>query len=377
MAERVVLHVGVLKSGTSYVQQRMNAAHDDLAAHRILFPAPWNKQVVAVSDILGVKRRARGHFEGAWQRLAQEIRAWSGTALVSMEFLGPARDPQVAEIVGSFPDTPVEVIITARDLNRTIPAMWQETVKNSGSWTFPDYLRAVEADEDVGSRFWRQQRLAVLVRRWAAVVGIDNVTLVTLPPPGAHPETLWHRFCEAARIDPGLCPPVPPVNESLGAASVEVLRRVNEQLSAYDIPWQQYSRQVKFRFAKDILAVRRREEEPIGIPVPEWVERRSRSMRRNLEDTGVRVVGSLDDLTPVDAGGTTPERVPVEQQLDAAVHAIALLLRRALEEDLGGPLPPLDSPGAEVVDLASADAVEGRQGPGTDRGGQAGGTAHP
>jgi hypothetical protein len=202
------------------------------------------------------------------------------------------------------------------------------------------------------------------VRRWAAEVGIDNVTVVTLPHPGAPPETLWLRFCEAARIDPALCPPVPPVNESLGAASVDILRRVNEGLAAYDVPWEQYSRQVKFRFAKDVLAEHRHEEPPLGIEVPEWLVRRSRSMRTNLEATGVRVVGSLDDLAPVDGSGTTPEQVPVEDHLEAAVHALTLLLRRALEEDLGAPLRPLDSPGAEVVDPSRADAVEESQEPG-------------
>src|SRR3954468_5519858 len=131
MAERVVLHVGVLKSGTSYVQQRLVAAAEDLAARGILFPTPWNRQVVAVSDVLGVKRRARGDFDGAWGRLAEEVRAWPGTAVISMEFLAPAREQQVAEVVASFPETPVEVIVTARDLNRTITAMWQESLKNS------------------------------------------------------------------------------------------------------------------------------------------------------------------------------------------------------------------------------------------------------
>jgi hypothetical protein len=355
MADRVVLHVGVLKSGTSYVQQRMLAAAETLAEHGLLFPSPWNKQVTAVSDVLGIRRRARGDFEGAWARLAEEVNAWPGTALISMEFLGPARDAQVAEVVGSFPGTPVEVIVTARDLNRTITAMWQESLKNSGHWDFTEYVGAIQRDEGVGSRFWRQHRLAVIVRRWAAHVGLDRVTLVTLPPPGAPPETLWLRFCEAARIDPSLCPPAPPVNESLGVPSAEVLRLVNERLGALDIPWQQYSKNVKFAFAKEVLAERRREEPALGMPVPPWVERRSASMRANLAETGVRVVGSLDDLEPVAVPGATPAEVSTEDTLAAAVDALAALLRRTIEAELPAPLPSIDSPGAEVVDPAVAD----------------------
>lgn len=338
MAERVVLHVGLLKTGTSYLQQRLLAGRKDLAANDILFPR-WRDQVDAVIEVLGVKRRPRpGGYDGAWERMVAQLSEWPGTSLMSMEFLGPAPEAQVEKVVGSFGSIPVEVVITARDLNRVLLAMWQESAKNSGTESWPAYLSAVEEGAGAGGRFWRQQRLAFIVRRWAAVVGIDNVTVVTVPPPGAPPETLWNRFCEAVRIDPSLCPQVSPANESLGAASAEVLRRVNEDLADWDVPWDGYSKVVKFGFAKQVLGAGRADELPLGMPVPPWLTSRAASMRQNVEATGVRVVGTLDDLSPVSFAGVTPDQVPVEDQLAAAVRALGHLLRRELERTLEHPV---------------------------------------
>ncbi|MBO0844120.1 MAG: hypothetical protein J2P22_01735 [Nocardioides sp.] len=340
MAERVVLHVGLLKTGTSYLQKRLMDGRKTLAANDVLFPV-WRHQVDAVIDVLGIRRQPRPTaIDGAWERMVDRLCGWQGTSLMSMEFLGPARDPYVEKVVRSFGSTPVEVVITARDLNRVILAMWQERAKNSATEPWPTYLKAIEEDSGVGSRFWRQQRLAVLVERWAARVGIENVTVVTVPPRGAPTETLWNRFCEAVRIDPTLCAAVTPANESLGAASAEVLRRVNEDLAGWEIPWESYSKVVKSGFAKHVLGAAREEERALGMAVPDWVVSRAASMRRNVEATGVRIVGTLDDLSPVAVEGVTPDQVAVEEQLDAAVRALGRLLRRELERDLGNPLEP-------------------------------------
>ncbi|GAB3785578.1 hypothetical protein GCM10027601_21280 [Nocardioides ungokensis] len=302
-----------------------------LAKHDVLFPR-WRDQVDAVIDVLDIPRRPRPDAcNDAWPRMVDQIRDWPGTALMSMEFLGPASAKDVQSVVRSFEGVPVEVVITARDLNRALMAMWQESAKNSGTETWPWYLKAVEEGTGEGKRFWRQQRLAVIVGRWAAAVDISNVTVVTVPPPGAPREILWSRFCEAVGTDPTWCPPVEPANESLGAAAAEVLRRVNADLADWDIPWPSYAKVVKSRFAKDVLGSLRGEDLALGMPVPEWIHHRAVSMRANVEATGVRVIGSLDELAPVTVAGVTPDEVPIEDQLHIATRALGHLLRLELE----------------------------------------------
>ena len=40
MAERVVVHIGLMKSGTTFLQGRLDANREQLAAQGVLFPGP-------------------------------------------------------------------------------------------------------------------------------------------------------------------------------------------------------------------------------------------------------------------------------------------------------------------------------------------------
>ena len=63
MSGRVLLHVGLPKSGTSYLQKLLSANRERLRGHGVLFPgADWSDQVVAVRDVRGLydqRTRAR------------------------------------------------------------------------------------------------------------------------------------------------------------------------------------------------------------------------------------------------------------------------------------------------------------------------------
>lgn len=332
MAERVVLHVGLMKSGTSTLQVRLMSAPEGLAAHGFLFPGGrWRYQLFAVQDVLAWKQRAEGEYDGAWARLVREIDEYDGTAVVSMEFLAAPGEEKLRRVAESFPDTRVEVVVTARDLGRCLPSMWQESLKNGHSTRWEDYVRAVRDRTGPGEAFWREQDAAEVVRKWSAVLGADHVTLVTLPREGGDPEELWRRFCTATGLAQEACPPRPPGNESLGVASAEVLRRVNEILEQRGVPWPAYSDVVKFGFAKSLLGARRREEEPIGFKPPRWVRAEGSRMQQALAASGVRVVGDLDDLTPIPARGRRPSRLRTRQEAEAAVHAVAALLGRDID----------------------------------------------
>ena len=133
MAQRVVLHVGTMKSGTSYLQALLFAEKERLARSGVLVPgADWSHQVRAVRQALAPRR---GGPRQHWEALVEEVRTASGTAVVSMEFLGPAHPDTIASVVGALGAAEVRVVVTARDLNRTLVSMWQETIQNGRTWT--------------------------------------------------------------------------------------------------------------------------------------------------------------------------------------------------------------------------------------------------
>lgn len=332
MAEQVWLHVGTMKSGTSYLQRRLDRNSEALAAQGICFPGEgWGAQAHAVGDLLGRQRLGGPKRAGAWPRLVAELTGWTGRGLISMELLGAAAPRKirrcVADLAAGGADA-VRVVVTARDLNRAIPAMWQETLKNGRTADWEAYRQGVRRDRGPGVNFWREQDLARMVSEWAAVVGPEQVTVVTVPPPGSPPETLWDRFAGTVGIEPGSCEPIAAANESLGLESALVLLEVNRRLESRALPWRGYNAAVKRELGSKVMASRRKEEQPLGMPVERWVERRSARLRDQVAASGVRVVGDLEDLRPVPVPGAAPEDVPAEALLAAAIDGLAGVAER-------------------------------------------------
>jgi hypothetical protein len=323
MAQRVIVHIGLMKSGTTFIQGRLGANRPRLAAQGVLFPGPtWRRHVNAVQDLMGHP----GHTPGSWDSLTEEVNDHSGTAIISMEYLAMAGKRGITLLASSFGDAELRILVGARDLGRGVPAMWQEAVKNRSTRTFEEYVASIRDAGDTGTRFWRQQHAGRISDRWAQEVGPDRVYVVTVPPPGAPGELLWDRFCEVAGIAAESSWDEPKrTNESLGAASTLVLRRLN--LMTEDLPVKGYKRRVK-AVGKHLMPAHRAEEDPIGFVVPDWLRDEAGAIRSQISAGGLHVVGDLDDLTPLDVPGTDPADVDADAQLDAALAALEATLRQ-------------------------------------------------
>lgn len=327
VAQRLVFHVGLMKSGTTFLQGRLDANRSALAAQGVLFPGPsWGRQVRAVTDLI----EGKNPVPGSWASLREELLAHPGVGVVSMEYLGPIGAPRMRHLVEELPGPRLEVVVTVRDLGRSVPAMWQEFLKNRQTWDWADYLRQIEHGGPAHRRFWRQQDAGRIVRRWARVLGPEQVTVVTVPEPGGPPELLWERFREAVGIAEASWREAPRANESLGAASARLMLRLNQETQ--DLSRAEYKGQVK-ALAKHVLAGRRRLEDPIGYRVPRWLTGEAERIRREIGESGVRVVGSLQDLAPTSVRGVDPDRVSAASQHDAAVAGLLALLRRQPAEE--------------------------------------------
>ncbi len=335
MAERVVLHVGTMKSGTSYLQALLFAEKPRLADAGVLVPGEaWTDQARAVRQALAPRSEMP---RGRWQALVEEVRATPGSAAISMEYLGPAHPDTIASIVEQLGVEAVQVVITARDLNRTLVSMWQETIQNGRTWSWAEYVADAEAKRPQGGpgaadrrtpggTFWRQQDLVRMVSDWSGVVGTESVTLVTVPQPGATRATLAERFAEASGLDLDAGREVSRANESLGLASLLALRRVNELLDERGLAFPAGQGLRKKILAKTVLAARRDAEPALGLVTPPWVREQTERTVAALRGAGVRLVGEWEDLEPVDVPGIGPDEVPLAEVHEAALEGIAGLI---------------------------------------------------
>jgi hypothetical protein len=269
----------------------------------VLYPGErGGDQFVASIDLRGLDDAKFDHFNaaGAWDRLAADVRAHDGVAVISHETFARATDRQIERIADSFETSDLRVVLTVRDLGRQIPAVWQETLKNRATGSYQQFLTDIFMNEESGPHkfFWKPQDLARLVRRWVNTVGSDKITVVTVPPSGAPRDELWNRFARAIELpDVAIELPEAAANSSLGPAEAELLRHLNASLPA-DFPWPRYIKTVKRQFAETKLAGRSTGR--IVVP-PAWhaaVRQRAAEMVDYLDNSGVAVIGSLDDLTP-------------------------------------------------------------------------------
>ena len=313
MVDRVVLHIGTMKSGSTYLQHVLDTGILE-SVGGFCAGGSCKVQIRAVDSLSTWTRLRRPR---AWRDLAQRVQRRDGVAVYSHELLSFVPRPVVRNVVASFDGAPVDVLLTVRDQRTAMPAQWQSYVRNRGTDTWDDYVRRLEAmrggvpkqSQRYGIRNYRRsQDVPGIIARWGGQPGVSSVGVVLVPAAGSPPQLLWQRFCEGARIGaPALPAGDSRENESLGYASCELLRRLNPSLKTLSRAEYERAR----RPALQALLPLRAEE---GRPVldrqgGELARELNRRIVEAVSGDGVRLVGSPDEL-PVAGDDGEPSSIP-------------------------------------------------------------------
>jgi hypothetical protein len=352
VSARVLLHVGTPKTGTTYLQDVCFRNRPLLAEHGILYPAErFDAHFLAALDLM---RLPWGGLEeqavGAWDALAERVRAHEGTAIVSHEILARASARQAERALRSLghgdPTDPAEVhlVVSARDLVRQIPAEWQENVKHRTTATYAEFLdelREPSRSGVIASWFWAVQELPDILDRWGHDLPPERIHVVTVPPPGSPRDLLWKRFVSAFGLDGiDLDLGTDRANVGLGIPETYLIRRVN-QLANDAVEAPDYRELVRELLAHRTLA-RHTGSPRIGLPpaIYPWVSSLATAWVEELRTRGYDVVGSLADLEgAAPSSYADPDQPALPDVIDAAAESIVALVqdvghRRANEERL-------------------------------------------
>ena len=188
MAQRVYLHVGLPKTGTTYVQTVLWHNREALAEQGLVYPGVRRREHLWASMVVrehpGLERR-NPRAKGAWARLLEQVQAAPDAALISHEFFGAASAEQAKRALTDLGDVEVHLIVTARDLVTVVTSYWQEYIKHG----FDSPLDAFPPSEDRGDEWtWAALDLLGVLERWGASL-----------PPGAGPPAGPSRARGAAR----------------------------------------------------------------------------------------------------------------------------------------------------------------------------------
>jgi hypothetical protein len=342
VTDRVFLHIGLPKTGTTYLQRTLWQNKEVLKDAGLLLPGYRRRHHHATLDLREDARLARrsGLTDAPWDALAAEAREWDGDVLISHEFFGPASPDQARRAVESFPDAELHVLITAREMVGLAISRWQEYVRNGGGEPIDEY----PPDEDydpTDAWGWASIDLADTLERWGSVIAHERIHVLPMATTASDPTELLTRFLGVmGYADAPLSVPVSPVNESLGLVEAELLRRTTRHMD--DFRWAQ-DRSVWIRgylASPGVMPSSGEKFRPSEERLTE-LEKRGREGISALLAGGYDVVGDVDLLEPqADVRRRRqPSDVTDSEQLDVAVQVIAHLMTRVRDLTRGDPPP--------------------------------------
>ena len=88
-AGQVFLHVGVPKTGTTFLQGVMASSRKTLKEHGVMYPGPnaghfWAAQDLTEHLFLG---RENPMVPGSWAKVVRQARRWPDTTVISLELV--------------------------------------------------------------------------------------------------------------------------------------------------------------------------------------------------------------------------------------------------------------------------------------------------
>ena len=346
MASRLILHIGLQKSGTTYLQEVLTNKVEELAAAGVVYPLAdrrrrrtenheWATYGLLGTEYPWVSAERAATEQDTWKTMERRVARTGGTVLLSAEALSAIRTPAIQLLIDRLGVDDVEVVVTARSLSRSLPSLWQQHVRNGRCLGFERYLGMLEdqrrlpaarIEEERDLHLWRAFTLGRLVRRWARVVGSARVHVVTSP--GSPPHLLWSRFCEAIGLPVLSGGPDDildrPVHTGLTASEALVLTSVNAALERTG--WDpQPARRLREAILTEGFQPRTERGPRIAIP-SHWrarVARWSTEDVTELHDSGVTLIGALTDLCS--EPDRDDRRQPTAEEIGAAGAAAVLV----------------------------------------------------
>jgi hypothetical protein len=335
-AQKLYLHIGLHKTGTTYLQSVCRVNRQALREQGLEFPAGPGEpsQSLAVWDLQG--RRPRGTVDdripGMWSALVRHVESSPlPTVLISEERLSVCSARQAKKVVDAFSGRDIEVIVTARDIGRVAVSAWQEGIKNESAHRWAEFIEAITdpvlATRNPARSFWLRQDLVKICAVWENVLSAERLHIVTVPGAGeAPPSLLLERYASVVGFDAAALTAQPrSVNEAVGVASNEVLRRLNQRIAGR-LNQRQYDHLMRRTLVPPMAQTAKGSRPELPAEDLPWASAHARETIAELRAREYPVAGDLEDLMPrLAADARRPDDARPDEVLESALDAIASL----------------------------------------------------
>ena len=336
---RAFVHVGLPKTGTSYLQSVAWANLDELRAQGlVVVPDPTDlpsKAQASTQVMLALRDRlVAGHDPHTAAEVldrfeAEVAAAGESDVLLTQEQLAGCTRAQVEALFGRLGDREVHVVVTARAVSRQVPSAWQERVKTRSTTPYAEFVAAARDRAAPSRGFWRNQDLPAVLDRWGRSLPAEHVHVVTVPTRRDATDGLDARYFGVLGVDhTRLLAEQTRSNSSLGAVQAELLRRVNVALGdRLPKPRLGYARVAKWFLTERFLVPQAGRPPLLPPSAQRWCGDVADEWVAAVREVGYDVAGDLDDLLPDPAHFERGPAEPDDAELvDAATQALADLL---------------------------------------------------
>jgi hypothetical protein len=362
----LLLHIGLMKTGTTSLQNAAAALRPELLARGVRYPGRHTNHRSAVNDFMG---HSWGWdttpVEGAWRKLRAEIdrdtenRVWFGH-----EFAANADDATVAAWRAELGER-AHVVVTLRNYAAILPSMWQEMMKEGHPWTFERWLKNSFADqpEEELRPFLERHDQGRVVTRWAEAFGPENVTVVVVDK--STPSLLFDAFESMLGLEHGLLGTAKldgkSTNRGMSVEEAELLRALNLRLRK-QLTWLEYCKWLRDTASNSMLKRRKPGAHDTKLVLPTWAAEaaHARSARyvEQIRESGVRVVGDLALLNAEVPSSAEPRLRADVVPIDAATEAVLGVIRQGRRDE-----DRLFTAREEVVELEESATASRKAGP--------------
>lgn len=336
-----LLHVGLPKSGTTYLQRAAAERRETLLGHGVRYPGTTTSHRLAILALMGTQLGWGGADLAPdirrWDRLIAEVEADTERRIYLSNEAATLCDDEQAERFSLALGPRLHVLITVRGFTSLLASNWQQRIKTGSKISLDRWLKAVLAENrsGIGENDYARVDVAGVVTRWVKLAGPENVTVIVADK--ARPTLLTDALSDLLDLPREVLAVAEAsgfsANRSLSMPEVEMLRAMNAVVRRrHRTDWAQYSVLVRQGATARMLSMRTPTADETPVLLPEWALRVAEPLARDHAEAvlaaGCRIIGDPAGLlAPVKSVPVTPtiETVPVT----AAAEALAGLVSAA------------------------------------------------
>ena len=189
---KYIIHIGPMKTGSTYLQRCIVEAAEVLAAHGIYYPRELadEKHHVVHTPIL-VAARNETQFEPMRAEFARLNKADHRAILLSNEYFAFLKPPAIDRLRRMIGSDDVRIVYSCRRWSDRIPSMWFQSLFSGGTQTLPEFYAQLISNQT------EEQDIdyTIVWQRWADAFGRSALAIFPFSSIADSGAGVFTRFC--------------------------------------------------------------------------------------------------------------------------------------------------------------------------------------